>query len=138
MPRNYKIVTYKELTMMQKYQEHKLIKACQPVINFDVLTKKTCSFKFRYLGQMSRFILQTKKSPEKTSFISFPILEKDELERIGYMVQRDNLLRNLGVPELVYRLLNGIKPTRKPQMKSSSGKQINVYNVRFFFFNIFI
>jgi len=69
------------------------------------------------------------KVPEKTSYISLPILEKDELERIGYMIQRDNLLRNLGVPDIVYRLLNGIKPSRKPQIKSSSGKQINVYNV---------
>ena len=70
------------------------------------------------------------KEPECSSFISFPIHEKEELERIGYMVQRDNLLRNFGIPELVYRLLHNIKPNnKKPQIIGSSGKEVNVYSV---------
>ena len=76
------------------------------------------------------FFLQNKK-PESSSFISLPILEKDELERIGYMVQRDHLLRNLGIPDLIYRLLNGIKPRKKTDLTKSTCKEINVYNVSF-------
>lgn len=68
------------------------------------------------------------KKPESSSFISLPILEKDELERIGYMVQRDHIIRNLGIPDLIYRLLNGIKPRKKTNMIKSTCKEINVYN----------
>ena len=76
------------------------------------------------------------KKPESSSFISLPILEKDELERIGHMVQRDHLLRNLGIPDLIYRLLNGIKPRKKtqPSTTKSTCKEINVYNVSFLLF----
>ena len=45
------------------------------------------------------------------------------------MVQRDNLLSNFGIPDLVYRLLHGIKPHKKPQIVGSSGKEVNVYSV---------
>ena len=44
-------------------------------------------------------------------------------------MQRDNLLRNFGIPDLVYRLLHGIKQHKKPQIVVSSGKELNVFSV---------
>ena len=43
--------------------------------------------------------------------------EAEELERAGGMLQRDNLVRSLGVVELVYRMLNGSSAPGKPADK---------------------
>lgn len=48
------------------------------------------------------------------SFISLPIIEKEEYERIGSMMQRDTLLRMLGIPELVKELLKYQRNSCKP------------------------
>ena len=47
-----------------------------------------------------------------------PIDEEDELERLGAMMQRDNLIRSLGVVEQVYRLLHGSCAVSKSNDKS--------------------
>ena len=39
------------------------------------------------------------------------INERDEIERISSLMQRDNLLKTLGIPDFVYRLLQGLKST---------------------------
>ena len=104
------------------HYKKKVITYCQVKTKFSIFSDCNCVFFF------SSFFLKVKE-PESSSFISFPIHEKEELERIGYMVQRDNLLRNFGIPDLVYRLLHGIKPHKKPQIVGSSGKEVNVYSV---------
>jgi len=48
---------------------------------------------------------------ECNSQLAMAISERDEIERIGYIMQRDNLLKTLGIPDFVYRLLNGTKST---------------------------
>lgn len=43
------------------------------------------------------------------------ILEEEELERITLLLQRDNLIRGLGVVEFVYKLLHCTPGTGGPQ-----------------------
>ena len=54
--------------------------------------------------------------------VPMDILEEEELERISGLLQRDNLVRGLGIVEHVYRLLHCtpgtvglVKPDPKPQ-----------------------
>lgn len=54
-------------------------------------------------------VCQSSKSVgEKTTNTGLPmdILEEEELERISGLLQRDNLVRGLGIVEHVYRLLH--------------------------------
>lgn len=43
------------------------------------------------------------------------IIEEEELERITALLQRDNLIRGLGVVEFVYKLLHCTPGTGGPQ-----------------------
>lgn len=91
-------------------------------------TKKHRKILVNRLSQPKELKKNCFRTSECNSYIPIPILEKDELERIGHMVQRDHLLRNVGIPDIVHRLLNGVKPNKKPQVKGSSGKEVNMYN----------
>ena len=68
--------------------------------------------------------LQDRSYSEETLDTRVPmdILEEEELERISGLLQRDNLVRGLGIVEHVYRLLHCtpgtvglVKPDPKPQ-----------------------
>ena len=56
---------------------------------------------------MTIFTLQSKIESEPIDTSQpMDILEEEELERISALLQRDNLVRGLGVVEHVYRLLH--------------------------------
>lgn len=63
--------------------------------------------------------LNMNKRHEFNSLNPHPINEREELERIGSITQRDNLLRTLGIPDFVYRLLHGSKPAMEKNPPAS-------------------
>ena len=84
-----------------------------------------CSFPIAILiTGLILFPLQDRSFSEETVDTRVPmdILEEEELERISGLLQRDNLVRGLGIVEHVYRLLHCtpgtmgiVKPDPKPQ-----------------------
>ncbi|KAL5260266.1 hypothetical protein ACHWQZ_G010402 [Mnemiopsis leidyi] len=50
-----------------------------------------------------------------------PISEEDELERLSAMIERDNLVRGLGISEFVTEMLQTARITMKPQTQSNYG-----------------
>ena len=70
-----------------------------------MLTKSLfCAKKYK----KSLFCTQVKRAEQEFIDTNEPadILEEDELDRISSLLQRDNLVRGLGVVEHVYRLLH--------------------------------
>ena len=59
------------------------------------------------------------------------IVEEEELERISSLLQRDNLVRGLGIVEHVYRLLHCTPGTTATQVKNVSGLKINYFVVMY-------
>ncbi len=57
------------------------------------------------------------------------IVEEEELERISGLLQRDNLVRGLGIVEHVYRLLHCTPGTMSLQTKADHGRTHQVCNI---------
>lgn len=55
------------------------------------------------------------------------IVEEEELERISGLLQRDNLVRGLGIVEHVYRLLHCTPGTMSMQLKPSDKYHVSLH-----------
>ena len=59
---------------------------------------------------------ETSNADQWDSSKPIPISEEDELERLSAMIERDNLVRGLGVPEFVTEMLQTARITMKVRL----------------------
>jgi len=87
-----------------------------------------CNVLIHNAPSLSQVVLQKNlaKEPEPLDTrVPLDITEEEELERISGMLQRDNLVRGLGVVEHVYRLLH-CTPGTTGYLKTAAERQYNV------------
>ncbi|XP_063680338.1 tubulin polyglutamylase TTLL13-like isoform X13 [Bolinopsis microptera] len=68
-----------------------------------------------------KMVNETTNSEQWDSSKPMPISEEDELERLSGMIERDNLVRGLGISEFVTEMLQTARITMKPQSQASYG-----------------
>ncbi|XP_066522465.1 tubulin polyglutamylase ttll6 isoform X2 [Hoplias malabaricus] len=65
-------------------------------------------------------------APEGDTSLAVDVFEEEEVERMNELLQRENLLRKLGVVDQVYRLLQGSQPPLEPARELQ--KQANLHS----------
>ncbi|KAL5260268.1 hypothetical protein ACHWQZ_G010402 [Mnemiopsis leidyi] len=68
-----------------------------------------------------KMVNETSNPEQWDSSKPIPISEEDELERLSAMIERDNLVRGLGISEFVTEMLQTARITMKPQTQSNYG-----------------
>ena len=67
-----------------------------------------------------------------------PIDEDEELERISAMMQRDSLVRSLGVVDQVHRMLSGTSPSKRGNEDQKVGIFQRNFIIWLFSANVFL
>ncbi|XP_063680327.1 tubulin polyglutamylase ttll6-like isoform X3 [Bolinopsis microptera] len=90
------------------------------VSSFPTMMPSDSSFYPGMFKVLSR-VNETTNSEQWDSSKPMPISEEDELERLSGMIERDNLVRGLGISEFVTEMLQTARITMKPQSQASYG-----------------